>query len=581
MSGSRYVLVGLSRIAVRVADVLAARGDEVVVVPEPSGGDTAAETLLRHRVRVMEPTPDREEALRAAGVDGADCLLAVSDDDLENLHAALAAGAVAPDVPLVIRSFEPVLVDRLARSVRLRRAYSVSALAAPAFVAAALGEDLLATLRLGEDDISLCRLEVRPGAPIAGATAAEVKADSGCAVVAHDDGSGWRPCAPVERITEGERILIGGPLRLALLLAKRVSPVLGKDRARPAPGLLHRLRDRRAERKALHAGLRANTLLPAAAAVLVGLLLITVIVFAVALHLNPIDAIYFAVSTALGNATLDQNEAWLKAFGIGAMVAGGALLGVVFSYLAALATAERLEEQMGRRARRLSNHVVLAGLGTVGYRIEHLLSDLEIPLAVIERSPDDRFVATVARRTPVVIGDARLPEDLMRVGVEDAACFVACTEDELTNVAACLQAQRQNPGLRTVARVFDEELGGRIQTTLGIDAAVSGTRAATGAFVSAAVDERAPRTLHLGGVAFVAVRFEPTVPLDAGEIDRWRGRGLRVLAFSRGNGPVRAASELDGGLGPGDAAIVAGPEAAVRETLFGAARPGIADRLRP
>ena len=106
------------------------------------------------------------------------------------------------------------------------------------------------------------------------------------------------------------------------------------------------------------------------------LLVLATILFAHALRLRPVDALYFILATALGNNNLQEAPASLKLLGCLVMLTGGALLAVLFSHLTSVVMAERLEQQMGRRAQRLSGHVVVAGLGNVGYRVSRLLCDL-------------------------------------------------------------------------------------------------------------------------------------------------------------------------------------------------------------
>src|SRR5262249_45467440 len=156
-----------------------------------------------------------------------------------------------------------------------------------------------------------------------------------------------------------------------------------------------------------------------------------VVLFGIALHKGPVDAVYFAISTALGNETLDQSDSWLKIVGVIAMLAGGALLGVWFSYLASVATTVRIEQRMGRQAQRLSGHAVGAGLRTVGYRVGQVPSDSGIPWTAIDRAPDDRHAEAAGANAPVLTGDVRLPENLERAGIAEAACLFACTDSDL------------------------------------------------------------------------------------------------------------------------------------------------------
>ncbi len=194
LNGRRFVIWGLSRLSVRVAKALAA-GRATVTVMRLRGEADTLRPLLGPDIQTLEAlTEEAGETLRAAGLAGANCLLALSESDLENLRAAVAARETAPEVPVVLRAFDPLLADQMEQGWNVRRAYSVSALAAPAFVAAACGDRVLETLRLGDGEVPICHLTIRPGSPLAGKSASEVKARFGCAVLARsENGVIWQP----------------------------------------------------------------------------------------------------------------------------------------------------------------------------------------------------------------------------------------------------------------------------------------------------------------------------------------------------------------------------------------------------
>jgi Trk K+ transport system NAD-binding subunit len=550
----RQVLCGLSRLTVRVAEALRERGAEVVVVAPSPAGPLARR--VASSARVVDAADDWREALSGVGLEGAAALLALGDDDLENLQAVVAGTALAPGVPVVLRAFDPALADQLGGRIRLRRAFSVSALAAPAFVAAAFGSEVVETMRLGEDAVPLARVRVHPCSPLVGLTPREMKAEFGCAVFAvAEAGAGWEPVLGSGRtVREGSEVMVGGPIMqlLALIRSSTAPPRAEAPRVRRA----RRREDRR----------RLPSLVPAAAFMLLGILVLTVVVYALALHLGPIGALYAAITTAFGNPTLDKSDDWLKVFGVSSMIVGGILVGILFAHVTALATSDWLDQRTSRLVSRLDGHAIVAGLGNVGYRIEQLLSALGVPVAALDRSPDPRFVDAVGERTPVVSGDIRLAENLERAGVDRAAWVFATTDADLSNLEACAQARRANPDIVTVCRVFDEEFAREAGRMLGLDAILSTTEAAGSAFVSAATDERATRPFGVGDLRFAARQVELAEPLPFGRIESWWQTGVRVLAFADPDGTVHPASELPQELPAGAAVLVAGPEDAVRRT---------------
>ncbi len=562
LTGKRFVIWGLSRLSVRVARTLAAGRANVTVVRLRGDTDTLG-SLLGPDIQTQDAlTEETGEALRTAGLAGAHCLLALSETDLDNLRAAVAARETAPDVPVVLRAFDPLLADQLEQGWNVRRAYSVSALAAPAFVAAACGDRVLETLRLGDGEVPICHLTVRPGSPLEGRSPADLKLRFGSAVLARSaNGHAWQPVRGAlarEPLVVGEQILLGGPSQSVLRVVTRNAGWQKEGR-------------RKRRRGAKAAAPRRPTRLPQMAAFLTAVLVASVFVFRHSLHLRLVDAVYFVVTTATttgyGDISLKDSPDWLKLFGCLVMLTGGALLGIMFSYLAAIATAERLGETMRRRAGRMSGHIVIAGLGNLGYRAARSLDELGLEVAIVSRAPDERFAGALPARIPVLAGDVALPGALDQVSVASAVALIACTNDELANVQASLYAKRQNPQITTVARVFDDALAEQITHAFAIDHALSASQAAVSAFVGAATDELALRPFQIGALSFLAGRYPVETPLGPETVAEWREQGVRILAFRGKAGSLQAPSLLPLPLLPGSELILCGPDEAVRAII--------------
>ena len=156
--------------------------DHVVVCGVGTTGSTIIEALSEAGVRCVAVERD-EDALDAAFVkrlrlpviigdiasgttlDGlrlgsARALLAVTKDDMANLQCALLAQARAPDLRVVLRLFDPDLAARVERTTGIYLSRSVSALAAPAFVAAIFGRKPEAVLPIGTEVLQIVDLRV-------------------------------------------------------------------------------------------------------------------------------------------------------------------------------------------------------------------------------------------------------------------------------------------------------------------------------------------------------------------------------------------------------------------------------------
>jgi Trk K+ transport system NAD-binding subunit len=123
-------------------------------------------------------------------LDRARALMAMTNDDLANVQAAMTAREHNPDLRIVLRCFDARLAERLDHSIELDLTRSVEALAAPAFVAALLGRQVAEALPLSNVPLGVLEVEVGDG-PFAGATVAELEAAGDLRVLTC--GTRWRP----------------------------------------------------------------------------------------------------------------------------------------------------------------------------------------------------------------------------------------------------------------------------------------------------------------------------------------------------------------------------------------------------
>lgn len=136
---------------------------------------------------------------------------------------------------------------------------------------------------------------------------------------------------------------------------------------------------------------------------------------------------------------------------------------------------KRTETAMyGRRRYTLSNHVIVCGLGRVGYELVKRLLAQNIKVLVFEKNPDNHFLRNVKYSgVPVFIGDALLPENLKDAGISRARALVAAVGEDLENLKVAQNARNIQPDIRVGLRVFDQDVAEEIKLKFGLHYAFS------------------------------------------------------------------------------------------------------------
>ncbi|TLQ48068.1 NAD(P)-binding protein [Streptomyces marianii] len=120
-----------------------------------------------------------------------------------------------------------------------------------------------------------------------------------------------------------------------------------------------------------------------------------------------------------------------------------------------------------RPPRGLAGHVVLLGLGKVGTRVLGRLHELGTPVVCVENDPEARGVALARRlRVPVIIGDVTQEGVLEAARTHRARALLALTSSDTTNLEAALYARSIAPDLRVALRLYDDDFATAVYRTL-------------------------------------------------------------------------------------------------------------------
>ncbi len=153
------------------------------------------------------------------------------------------------------------------------------------------------------------------------------------------------------------------------------------------------------------------------------------------------------------------------------------------------------------------SHVMVCGMGEVGYRVTMLLLDLGEEVTVVTIGSREDWIANAKQRgAKVFVGDARDEALLQKCGLKDVDTVIACVHNDGTNVEVSLDVRRLYPEKRTIARIVDPSLARHAEKHLGVHRAIAMTAAAAPIFAAATYGDSVLTELNVGKERFVALK---------------------------------------------------------------------------
>lgn len=509
------LVCGLGQIGYRVTSLLLDMGERVVAVTDAVRPEWARQ-LTERGVVIHHGDARDEDLLLQAGLLKAKALIACTSSDLTNIEIALDAKRHVEALPVVVRMFDLSLAAQLERSLGISRAIAMSHVAAPAFAAAAFGDHVVAEFDLDDERYAVFRLDLSEDDFRGCNCIRDFEEEHGLEVLTLTHlGSETLDPAIDGRLEAGDTLHILGTTRTLRQLRPELRPAQSTERPRRRRGL--RAFDRLWSQTTLE--------LRVAVAVIAVLTFISVAVFQQGMGLTPIDALYYVVTTVTttgyGDITPKDSHLWVKLYACFLMILGSATVAVLYSIVTDFIVRKRLEQLVGGNQVPEQDHVVVVGVGDVGFRVANELDRMGAKVVVIDGNAGATNLATLRSRMPIVIGDARDAETLYRAGIDRALAIVATTGDDAVNLSIGLAAEAASPSVRSVLRLFDASFANKVQSLMSIDAALSSSRISAPVFASAAL---------VPGMQAAFVLSNRVFSLAAGEGDWtiWKGDDGRL-----------------------------------------------------
>lgn len=243
---------------------------------------------------------------------------------------------------------------------------------------------------------------------------------------------------------------------------------------------------------------------------------------------NPVEAIYGLLAMTFLQPVGEFPDIWflqifyfvMPVIGIGILATGLADFGRLF-----FNRRTRAKEWEMAVASTFRDHVVLVGLGHLGFRVARAIHELgqEVVAITLETKPD-LIDATRRMGVPVIQDDAQRDEALLGAGVANARTIVICTQNDVLNLQVAFKARRLNPAIQVVIRIFEDQFAGEVTEQFGYRAlSATGMAAPMFAAVACGIDITPPITVEgqlLSLASFEVRRASRLVGLSVGEIEQ-------------------------------------------------------------
>jgi Trk K+ transport system NAD-binding subunit len=204
------ILVGLGHLGSRVVKQLRELNQDVVII-EAAPREDLADAARALDAPVLQGDATRESMLEQAGVRRARVIILCTQNDNLNLHIAVKARTLNPNIRVVTRIFD----DDFARALEQQfgfRALSATGMAAPVFAATAAGMDISAPITVEGQSLSLARLNIAPQSKIAGLAVSQIeqKYDVSVVLLRHDGKSDLHPAGDQRLATNDVLAILAG-----------------------------------------------------------------------------------------------------------------------------------------------------------------------------------------------------------------------------------------------------------------------------------------------------------------------------------------------------------------------------------
>lgn len=422
-----------------------------------------------------------EKTLIEAGIREADTLVITNNDDGLNLAILAIARSLNPQIRIINRLFNQTLGKRLDNTLSGHLSMSVSAISAPLFAFASLGNTAIGQLSLFEDIWPVTEEIITENHPLLGKQLTQLWHDPTTMLMYYFTSEGKSNF--LEALLNNETLKIGDRLILA-----------------HCPSAVNLNRDY--FKKMFRGIINLKKYQPhIAPVILVNFILLAIIFIATLTYLcfnlntSAIDALYFSIGMITGaggqEQVAEQASTGVKIFTAMMMIVGTGVIGIFYALTNDFILGSRFKQFWDATRIPHDNHYIICGLGIIGLQIARQLHARGHEVLIIEPNHNNRFLKTVrGMGIPIILDDATFAEALNAANIQRAKSLIAVTRLDMANVDIALTAKQLAPNLRVVLRVQNTKIVESIQQVFCFDRVLCPLDLGSPSFAAAALGDK-------------------------------------------------------------------------------------------
>lgn len=467
----KIIVCGLGRTGYTIFCLLKQQGAAVTGISDRPISSEYQKDIIVGELR--SPT-----SLSLAGIQMAQTLVLAANDDSLNLAILTYARLMNPRIRIINRLFNETLGKRLDETLPDHVSMSVSALAAPIFSFAALGNKAIGQLRLYHQTWPIQEVVIDEDHPWRGMPLSELWDNPSRMLIyylpARDE------VDLVSAVVSGKRLQIGDHLILGLQPTTRIKKRYWWRKIIKPIANLRQYR---------------HHVQSVAFVILLLLLMIgfsTVLYVSTNLKVSLVNALYFSVGMITGAGgqedVVEKASDEIKVYTAIMMIVGAGVVGICYALLNDFILGSRFKQFWDAARVPTRNHYIVCGLGGIGMEIVRQLYKQGYDVVVVEANAKNRFLHTArSLGVPVIIEDARIAGSLKAANLERAEAILVVTSDDMVNVEIALTAKAISPKINLVVRTQDPQFGKASQEVFEFEAVLCASELATHSFTAAAL----------------------------------------------------------------------------------------------